>query len=116
MVVPDQFPDRGSFYRSDQLNFARIGVPALHLIGGTEFAGHDRAWGRARIDEYIKQRYHQPSDQVDDTWKLDGAMDDLALEVVTLLRLADSPTMPTWRPGDEFEQVRVEALRAETTR
>ncbi|MEO6953473.1 MAG: M28 family peptidase [Polyangia bacterium] len=112
-VVPDQFRDRGSFYRSDQLNFARIGVPALHLVEGTDFAGHDRVWGRARVDEFIKQRYHQPSDQVDDTWKLDGAIDDLALELVTLLRLADAPTMPTWRPGDEFEKARVEALRAE---
>ena len=113
VVVPDQFPDRGSFYRSDQLNFARIGVPALHLVEGTEFQGHDRAWGRARVDDYIKQRYHQPSDQVDDTWKLDGAIDDLALEVVTLLRIADAPAMPTWRPGDEFEKARVEALRVE---
>lgn len=113
VVVPDQFPDRGSFYRSDQLNFARIGVPALHLVWGTEFAGHDRAWGRARIDEFVKQRYHQPSDQLDASWRLDGALDDLALEVVTLLRIAEAPRMPTWRVGDEFERVRAAALRAE---
>src|SRR5437773_1641630 len=34
-VVGDQFPDRGSFYRSDQLSFARIGVPAAYLKAGT---------------------------------------------------------------------------------
>ena len=31
VVVPDQFPDRGYFYRSDQFNFAKIGVPALYF-------------------------------------------------------------------------------------
>src|SRR5262249_61411017 len=38
-VKPDQFPDRGSFYRSDQFNFAKIGVPALYLKTGTDFIG-----------------------------------------------------------------------------
>ncbi|MDX1480456.1 MAG: M28 family peptidase, partial [Woeseiaceae bacterium] len=31
VVRPDQFPDRGYFYRSDQFSFAKIGVPALYL-------------------------------------------------------------------------------------
>ncbi|MBX4313646.1 M28 family peptidase, partial [Mycobacterium tuberculosis] len=29
VVRPDQFPDRGYYYRSDQFAFAKIGVPAL---------------------------------------------------------------------------------------
>src|SRR5262249_27029457 len=37
VVKPDQFPDRGHFYRSDQFNFARIGVPAVYLESGTDF-------------------------------------------------------------------------------
>src|SRR6185369_16519847 len=30
-LLPDQFPDKGSFYRSDQFSFAKIGVPALYF-------------------------------------------------------------------------------------
>ncbi|MFW2405909.1 MAG: M28 family peptidase, partial [Gammaproteobacteria bacterium] len=30
-VVPDQYPDRGYYYRSDQFNFAKIGVPATYF-------------------------------------------------------------------------------------
>jgi Zn-dependent M28 family amino/carboxypeptidase len=37
VVKPDQFPSRGSFYRSDQFSFAKIGVPALYLDPGMEF-------------------------------------------------------------------------------
>ena len=30
VVKGDPYPDRGSFYRSDQFNFAKIGVPAIY--------------------------------------------------------------------------------------
>ena len=102
----DPFPDRGHFYRSDQFSFAQIGVPSVYLGGGTDFLGHDRAWGRARIEEYERRNYHQPSDQIDGSWNLDGAVDDARLLLVIGLRVADAPAMPTWRPGDEFEKLR----------
>ena len=45
--TPDQFPDRGFFYRSDQFNFAKIGVPALYLDTGTDFVGKPPELGQA---------------------------------------------------------------------
>jgi len=109
-VKPDQFPDRGHFYRSDQLNFARIGVPAAYLSHGTDYLGHDANWGRERIDEYTQKRYHQPSDEIDASWNLEGAVDDVRLLAILGLRLADAPTMPSWKPGDEFADARKRAL------
>ena len=46
-VVADQFPDRGTFYRSDQFNFAKIGVPAAYLKSGTDVIGKPAGFGRA---------------------------------------------------------------------
>ncbi len=51
-VVPDQFPDRGFFYRSDQFNFAKIGVPALYLDAGTDFVGKPPEWGKQQHEAY----------------------------------------------------------------
>jgi Zn-dependent M28 family amino/carboxypeptidase len=109
-VVPDQFPDRGHFYRSDQFNFARIGVPAAYLKGGLDFVGHEPGWGKQMVDEYVKVRYHQPSDHLEPSWNFDGALDDIRLLVVAALRVADAAGVPGWRPGDEFEQARKRAL------
>jgi Zn-dependent M28 family amino/carboxypeptidase len=109
-VTPDPFPDRGHFYRSDQFSFARIGVPAVYLDAGTDFLDHDPDWGRQRVEEFERVRYHQPSDQYDASWNLDGAMDDLRLLTVVGLRVADAPGLPTWRAGDEFEAARKRAL------
>jgi Zn-dependent M28 family amino/carboxypeptidase len=110
VLAPDPFPDRGHFYRSDQLNFARIGVPALYLASGIDFLGHDPAWGRQRKEEYERERYHQPSDQLDERWILTGAVEDLQLLTVVGLRVADAASMPAWVHGDEFEATRQRAL------
>lgn len=109
-VKPDQFPDRGYYYRSDQLSFARIGVPGVYLKGGLDFVGRAPGWGREHALDYIRKRYHQPSDVMDATWNLDGVVDDVRLMTTVGLRIADDPTLPSWRRGDEFEATRLRAL------
>ncbi|HYQ18051.1 MAG TPA: M28 family peptidase, partial [Polyangiaceae bacterium] len=79
VVVPDQFPDRGSFYRSDQLNFARLGVPAIYLKTGTDFIGRPEGWGKQQILEYETHRYHQPSDEISADFNFDGLVEDAQL-------------------------------------
>ncbi|HMA17105.1 MAG TPA: M28 family peptidase, partial [Thermoanaerobaculia bacterium] len=44
VVQPDQFPDRGFFYRSDQFNLAREGVPAAYFDSGTDVIGKPAGW------------------------------------------------------------------------
>lgn len=111
-VKPDQFPDRGFFYRSDQLNFARIGVPAIYLDTGTEFVDHPEGWGRAQVEEWEAVHYHQPSDELTDAWVFDGMVEDAVLGFLCGLDVADTPELPRWNPGDEFEAARLEALEA----
>jgi Zn-dependent M28 family amino/carboxypeptidase len=110
-VGDDPFPERGSFYRSDQFNFARIGVPALFLGRGTDFVGRPPEWGRTQMEGWVAAHYHQPSDDFDPaTWDFTGMVDDTRLAFAIGLALARSGEMPTWLPGDEFEQVRARSL------
>ena len=112
---PTIAPTRARFYRSDQFNFAKLGVPAIYLKSGILHPGHDAAWGRALKEKYDNERYHQPNDQIDETWNLDGAVDDVQLMTVTLLRVADAPKLPEWRKGDEFEAARKKAAEPPST-
>ncbi len=108
-VVPDQFPDRGSFYRSDQLNLARIGVPAAYLKYGTDVVGKPAGWGRERQEAFEATDYHQPSDELGD-WEFSGAVEDAQLLFWLGVKVANASSMPTWRAGDEFEAARKKAL------
>lgn len=109
-VVGDQFPDKGSFYRSDQLNFARIGVPAIYLDTGSKFKGRSPEWVKERIEAWEAAHYHQPSDELTPDWSYEGMIDDSRLGFFAGLEVANSAQLPTWTPGDEFEAARKAAL------
>jgi Zn-dependent M28 family amino/carboxypeptidase len=113
VVKPDQFPSRGSFYRSDQFSFAKIGVPALYLDPGMEFVDRPPGWGREQVNHYTDVNYHQPSDEYDPSWNLDGMIEDAKLGFWVGLAIANADEMPSWNEGDEFEATRLEALAAE---
>ncbi len=100
----------GWYYRSDQFNFARIGVPAIWFKSGTDFIDRPEGWGEARDAEWIQNIYHQPSDEVEDSWVYDGVVEDALLGFELALAVANADQMPTWYPGDEFEDERERAL------
>ena len=79
VVVPDQFPDRGFFYRSDQFNLARIGVPAAYFDSGTDVIGKPAGYGKEQQEKYTAKDYHQPSDELRDDWDFSGAVEDTQL-------------------------------------
>lgn len=109
VVIPDPFPDKGFFYRSDQLNFARIGVPAAYADAGMDVIGKPAGWGRAQQLDYEARHYHQVSDELRD-WDLEGAVEDLRLFFHLGVQVANAARMPAWKPGDEFEAARKKAL------
>jgi len=112
VVKSDQFPDRGYYYRSDQISFAKIGIPATYFKKGTDFIGRPADWGREQLEEYEAVRYHQPSDEYDAGWNLDGAVEDARLGFWVGLITANADDMPVWNAGDEFEAARKAAIEA----
>lgn len=112
VVKPDQFADRGYFYRSDQFSFAKIGVPAMYLDTGTDFVDRPEGWGKEQVNHYTDVNYHQPSDEYDPSWNFDGMIADALLGYWTGLAIANADEMPKWQEGDEFEAARLEAIAA----
>jgi Zn-dependent M28 family amino/carboxypeptidase len=112
VLVADQFPDKGYFYRSDQFNFAKIGVPALYFDNGYDYIGKPAGWGRHAHEEWTEHVYHQPSDEIDDTWVYDGMIEDATIGFEVGWIVAQADDLPTWNPGDEFEAARKKALAA----
>jgi Zn-dependent M28 family amino/carboxypeptidase len=110
VVVPDQFPEKGFFYRSDQFNFAKIGVPAMYFGRSTDYVGKPAGWGKTQEEEWVEHIYHQPSDQLTDDWVFDGMIEDASLGFYAGWLVAQADSMQTWNPGDEFEAARKKAL------
>jgi Zn-dependent M28 family amino/carboxypeptidase len=112
VVKGDQFPDRGMYYRSDQFNFAKIGVPAFYFSGGTDFVGRPEGWGAEQINLYTEVNYHQQSDELTPEWNFAGMVQDARFGFHAGLILANDDALPQWNAGNEFEAARLAALEA----
>jgi len=98
-LIADPAPQVGAFYRSDHFPLAKMGVPALFAAAG--FTGASEA-----SRTFVRDRYHQPTDDWDTSWTMEGAAQDVQLLYGVGRWLADGSGWPRWTPGNEFEAVR----------
>jgi Zn-dependent M28 family amino/carboxypeptidase len=108
---PDPEPEKGFYYRSDHFSFAKAGVPALFLNSGIEYIGKPPGWGLKKRQEYTRNDYHKPSDEVKPDWDLSGAVQDLQLLMEVGYRVANADEPPKWKPGSEFKAKREQMLK-----
>jgi Zn-dependent M28 family amino/carboxypeptidase len=106
VAVPDPEPEKGSYYRSDQLSLARKGVPALYTGQGVDFIGQGAEFGLELRRQYTAERYHKPSDEFDPSWTFDGGTDDLRALLSVARRVLASETWPQWLAASEFKALR----------
>ena len=98
-ITGDPRPSAGLFYRSDQVNFAKAGVPALFLNPGSDYV-NELSFNPG---DYYGNHYHQVTDEIRDEWDLTGLVRDMRVLVLTALNVANAPEIPRWVPGNEFE-------------
>ena len=105
-LAPDPTPEKGTYYRSDHFNFAKLGVPSLYINHGIDELLGGKAAGLARRDEYVAVRYHKPGDEYRPGTDLSGGAEDLQLLYAVGQRLANERGWPNWRAGNEFRATR----------
>ncbi len=102
VMKPSSEPEKGGFYRVDSFEFAKAGVPVLHAARSIEIIGKPPEYGKQKRDEFVAKHYHQPSDEVDPTWDLSGAVQDIQLLFEVGYQVAKVDKFPEWKPDSEF--------------
>lgn len=105
-IMPDQQPEKGYFFRSDHFSFAKVGVPALYASGEHEQAERGVAWTQEHSNAWLAQSYHQPSDEIDESWNFAGMVQDAQLLFSVGLRLSQEKSFPQWKENSEFKAIR----------
>ncbi len=111
IMNPNSQPEKGSFYRADQFEFSKFGVPSLYTGAGRDVIGQPPGFGQQKKDEFVAKHYHQPSDEVDSTWDVSGGAEDVQLLFEVGYQVANGDNWPEWKPGNEFKAKRDESLK-----
>lgn len=81
-------------------------MPAFSISQGTNYIGKPADFGKTVFEQYNNDHYHQPSDEYHADWNFAG-MEQMAEFGLRLgVDVANSSTLPTWKPGDEFLSAR----------
>ena len=113
VLLPDHTPEKGSYYRSDHFEFAKVGVPALYQHSGQDFIGRPEGWGKAQSEDFTARHYHKVSDEIRPEWDPAGAVQEMQLLLRVGLDVADSDQWPQWKAGSEFKARRDEMMQSQ---
>jgi Zn-dependent M28 family amino/carboxypeptidase len=97
----DKQPDENRFIRSDQVNFVNQGIPALAF----KFGWTPDSPEMKTFNDWVKVRYHQPSDDLQQPIDKVAAAQFTALLSQLATRVANTPQRPTWYPESFFSTI-----------
>jgi hypothetical protein len=99
-VQDDPAPQRNVFIRSDQYSFIRVGVPSLMMDVGFKKGSKEEEIEK----EWLKNRYHAPSDDLNQPVDLQAAGQYNRLLLKLAETVADQPARPQWKPDSFFRR------------
>ncbi len=105
VVKPELHAESGMFYRGDQFEFARAGVPVIFTQGGADYIGKPPGQA-AKVAQYTARDYHTVNDVVQPDWDMAGAAQDAELLFQAGYRAAQDSSAPQWKAGAEFKSIR----------
>ncbi len=102
--IPERNGELGFYFRSDQLSFARAGIPGVWLSQGIVSRGPDKGLIQRKFEEYRKTKYHKVSDEIQPDWDLRGTLQivEWAEGIVSLLQ--ESEALPQFLPTSAFQR------------
>ncbi len=95
-VVEDPWPEGGRFFSSDHFPFARAGVPALQVAGGTRYRGRPNGWGMEQLRARVADRLHRPSDEAAPEADFAGVLQQARILIRMGWALAQTDQFPIW--------------------
>jgi len=114
-INPDPNPEKGYFYRSDHISFAKKGVPVLYSDDGFDLQIGGIEKGFSEIYDYTNSRYHGVEDEYDASWNLQGFEQTIHTIFNISYALSNSNDWPNWYEGNEFRAIRDKQLSTKNT-
>jgi Zn-dependent M28 family amino/carboxypeptidase len=98
-LLKDPVPEQNAYYRSDNIVFARKGIPAIQIHQGI-----------TSFDEELTKYYHKAADEAN-SLNMPYVHKFCRIFVHASRLIADMTERPFWTAGDEFESLAIELYK-----
>jgi Zn-dependent M28 family amino/carboxypeptidase len=99
-VQPDPAPERNVFIRSDQYSFIKQGIPSIFFSFGYIKGSPEEATAK----QWLTERYHAPSDDVNQPVDLEAAAKYNEIVLRLAEAMATSASRPKWNANSFFRR------------
>jgi Zn-dependent M28 family amino/carboxypeptidase len=100
-LTPDPKPEEVRFIRSDQFSFVLEGIPAVAFKAGMQ-SSDPAIDGEAALDDFLKNHYHQSSDDLSLPYSPEGAERFARAGLLMGMIVANADERPRWVENDFF--------------
>jgi hypothetical protein len=111
--IPTQFRQVDAFNNSDQLAFAKAGIPSIIIVEGTKNLIKTEDEVIEAFIDYYTNRYHSPFDDLNQMIDLKAAEKHAKFLFDFCYQLADSKSTPEWKSGSPFINARLQSIAEE---
>lgn len=108
--IPPEFMAWESFNRSDQMAFAKAGIPSVLTLDGPDYENLTYQQGIQMVIDYNKNIYHTPFDDLSNKINYKAALQHINFIKDLVLILANSEETPQWNAGAPFINARLRSF------
>jgi len=108
--IPSPFLDDESFARSDQISFAKAGIPSILIAEGLDFRHYSTEAALKQMLDWAEKVYHTPFDDLDQPMNLVAAQQHCQVIFSFCCQLANSSFTPEWVAGTPFVNARLQSI------
>lgn len=108
--IPAPFASSPAFARSDQIAFAKAGIPALLIMEGSNYRNTPREAGLRRLIEWGRRIYHTPFDDLAQPINMKAAQQHGQILFAFCCMLANVEAAPQWKKGVPYFNARMQSI------
>ena len=108
--IPLNFEYWEAFYKSDQLAFAKAGIPSVITMEGLDYDNISTEEGLQKFKEYGESVYHTPFDDFSKSINYSAVLEHFDFLYRFAETIANSHETPEWKSGSPYINARLRSL------
>ncbi|MDZ7721343.1 MAG: M20/M25/M40 family metallo-hydrolase [candidate division KSB1 bacterium] len=108
--IPDPFIAKESFSRSDQIEFAKAGIPSMLIMEGLNYVHLTPEQGLKKHLDWMQNIYHTPFDDLQQPIHFNAVQQHARFLAAFIWTLANDPESPKWYPSTPFRNARLQTI------